>query len=124
MAEEQTVWAGRGPLDEAWEAYKKTEGFGTLEIWATHDKHIKRSLRAAFEAGWAARLDWQSVENIHPPRHTVSRVWHPELGQFDATPCYGMHAPWWVPRNGATEKESEPLPMAGTFWAPVPAPPG
>ena len=50
------------------------------------------------------------VGDWHPPAHAVCRVQRVDRF-FDATPCYGMHAPWWVPRNGWTGDESEPIPM-------------
>jgi hypothetical protein len=47
-----------------------------------------------------------------PPRHMgIWRVWRPGHGYFDATVCYGMHEPWWVPRNNFTRDESEPTPI-------------
>ena len=42
---------------------------------------------------------------------------------FDATPCYGVHNPWWVPRNGYTKRESDPISMEGTYWMALPDPP-
>jgi hypothetical protein len=59
----------------------------------------------------------QQVEGQHPPphaRYVVERDGH----HFIATPCYGMHHPWWVPAtpNG----ESEPIPIIGTDrWVPL-----
>ena len=67
--------------------------------------------------------EWQPIEKAQPPPHRVYRVWRKDVGCFDATPCYGMHAPWWVPRNGFTGEESEPIPMDDTYWTLRPYPP-
>lgn len=37
------------------------------------------------------------VEDEHPAPHAKYLVWRKGIGPFVATPCYGMHAPWWVP---------------------------
>ena len=56
--------------------------------------------------------DWETVESKMPPRHDgVWRVFREGVGFFDATVCYGMHSLWWVPRNGFTNVESEPIDM-------------
>jgi len=48
------------------------------------------------------------VNERHPPAHCKFLVnrkgWH-----FIATVCYGMHNPWWVPRDH--EKELDPIEM-------------
>lgn len=51
------------------------------------------------------------IFDIHPPAHEIYKVFRQGIGEFHATPCYGMHSPWWVPRNGFTKTESEPIPM-------------
>lgn len=68
---------------------------------------------------------WRRSESEHPmpPRHAVHRVWRRDVGFFDATPCYGLHAPWWVPRNGYTREESEPIPFDDTYWQSLPEAP-
>ncbi len=46
----------------------------------------------------------QQVEGAYPPPHNKYLV---QRGHylFVATPCYGMHSPWWVPmiHNGEVE---------------------
>ena len=62
---------------------------------------------------------WKTIDEAMPPRHDgVWRVHREGVGYFDAMVCYGMHDPWWVPRNGFTKEESEPVSMApGDMWA-------
>lgn len=43
-------------------------------------------------------------------RYLVGRGSH----YFIATPCYGLHEPWWVPSTPTGE--SEPIPMQDTDW--------
>jgi hypothetical protein len=38
-----------------------------------------------------------TIAEQRPPRGTRCLVERAESGPFVATPCYGMHAPWWVP---------------------------
>lgn len=67
---------------------------------------------------------WQPTETEMPRPHNRYRVWREGVGYFDATPCYGLHAPWWVPRNSFTKSESEPVRMEPTdLWQPLPDPP-
>ncbi len=60
---------------------------------------------------------WISTVDRHPPIHQRSIVRHPECGEFEATPCYGMHEPFWVP---ATADVFAPgivtLPFTDTEW--------
>jgi hypothetical protein len=63
----------------------------------------------------------------HPPPHAkylVSR----EGWMFVATPCYGMHQPWWVsavcvgsvPDSYTTCRETDPVAMLDTDkWVPM-----
>ncbi len=67
---------------------------------------------------------WTRVSERMPAPHAVYRVWTPDNNQFDATVCYGMHSPWWVPRNGYTKQESEPISMLNDhYWMEFPEPP-
>lgn len=67
---------------------------------------------------------WCFVKDRHPQPHSVYRVCR-DGRMFDATPCYGLHNPWWVPRNGFTRQESEPIDMVDEDrWMPLPTPPG
>lgn len=52
-----------------------------------------------------------------PPAHARYLVGRD--GQFfTATPCYGMHSPWWVVLTMAGE--AEPVPMReGDEWLPI-----
>ena len=62
--------------------------------------------------------EWIKVEDQSPPPHRVYRVYRQGVGEFHATPCYGLHHPWWVPRNGFTLKESFPIDMQDwDYWA-------
>lgn len=42
------------------------------------------------------------VQDQHPPPHRRYLVYRSGL-HFVATPCYGMHLPWWVPMTPAGE---------------------
>lgn len=57
------------------------------------------------------------VKDAHPrphARYTVRR----DGNWFVATPCYGMHAPWWVPSSPTGE--TEPIDMRDTDeWHPL-----
>ena len=69
---------------------------------------------------------WYSISQKMPEPHARYRVYRKGRsdGFFDATPCYGLHQPWWVPRNGYTLQESEPIAMEPTDrWQPLPPPP-
>ena len=43
--------------------------------------------------------EWKKKGKGGPAPHAQYEVWRKETGIFVATPCYGMHAPWWVPRT-------------------------
>ncbi len=73
-------------------------------------------------------VEWHRSERWGPKPHAVYRVWRRDVGFFDATPCYGLHTPqgvasWWVPRNGYTREESEPIPFDDTYWQSLPEAP-
>lgn len=75
-------------------------------------------------AAKADRHGWQAVQDAMPRKHERYRVRRFGLEEFHATPCYGMHKPWWVPRNGFTLEESAPIDMEPSdLWQPLPAPP-
>ena len=81
---------------------------------------VLSAARAAIEAMGDG---WQRVGDKKPPPHDRYRVCRDEK-LFDATPCYGLHHPWWVPRNGFTLAESEPINMHDDdCWRPLPEPP-
>lgn len=83
---------------------------------------INDGFDALTAAGLVVEQDWQSTETMQPEPHSVYRVWDKDRANFfDATPCYGLHNPWWVPRNGFTKQESAPIPMKGTYWKPLKA---
>lgn len=48
----------------------------------------------------------QQVEGKYPPPHALYLVQRGRY-MFVATPCYGMHNPWWVPMTH--EKELDPI---------------
>ncbi len=61
---------------------------------------------------------WTLVSLAAPPPHRKYIVGRNHQ-KFIATPCYGMHEPWWVPTTPTGE--SEPIKMEYTDrWAPVP----
>lgn len=64
-------------------------------------------------------MNWREASGpdaYHPPRHKKSLVYHPTLGMFEATPCYGMHEPFWVVRYCETEgKVIDALSRAGVY---------
>lgn len=65
----------------------------------------------------------KTVEDQMPPRGGFFRVWRLDRW-FDATVCYGMHEPWWVPRNGFTKVESPPITMQkDDLWQGIELPP-
>lgn len=59
----------------------------------------------------ALRQEWHTVDGDFPRPHARYFV-RRENEIFTATPCYGMHEPWWVPR--LLGKESEPITMLVT----------
>jgi hypothetical protein len=59
----------------------------------------------------------QQVKGEHPPPHARYLV-ERNGRHFVATPCYGMHSPWWVPMT--PDGESEPISIEGTDkWMPL-----
>ncbi len=54
---------------------------------------------------------WMSVDAQYPPASARYFVWR-NSEVFTATPCYGMHHPWWVPR--LLRKEYPPIDMLGS----------
>ena len=74
----------------------------------------------------AGRLDGlvrecgQAIPESYPPRHQKFVV-RRDGAYFTATPCYGMHDPWWVVRIMGNRHEAEPEPMRdGDEWFPLP----
>lgn len=68
--------------------------------------------------------EWTLTENAKPRPH--SRYLLRRDGYFHTvTPCYGMHAPWWVP-TAISGQEYEPVAMLDTDeWMPLqPGPTG
>ena len=47
--------------------------------------------------------EWCEVSSVAPVPHTKYLVHRAGWGPFVATPCYGMHEPWWVPYAGEAE---------------------
>lgn len=69
----------------------------------------------------AGDVTWQSVKDAHPEPHARYVVKRDGL-IFTATPCYGMHAPWWVVRTMADHhpNEAAPEPMRDSDeWLPI-----
>lgn len=59
----------------------------------------------------------QQVEGKYPPPHSQYLV---QRGRslFIATPCYGMHSPWWVPDSPTGETEPINI-LADDKWMPI-----
>jgi len=61
---------------------------------------------------------FQQIQGQHPQPHARYLVKRGHY-TFVATPCYGMHAPWWVPMKH--DGELEPISMESTDkWMPIP----
>jgi hypothetical protein len=55
---------------------------------------------------------WITVHTEMPPPGGLYLVFRKKTDHlFHATVCYGIHAPWWIPRNGFTLEESPPIQM-------------
>ena len=66
-----------------------------------------------------------AVSEKHPPPHQQYLVARDGMF-FTATPCYGMHNPWWVVRTMAESwpNEADPVPMKPTdLWRVLISPP-
>lgn len=64
-------------------------------------------------------MEFQQVKGQHPAPHARYLVKR-GLYFFIATPCYGMHSPWWVPMTH--DKELEPIDIEPTDkWIPLKA---
>lgn len=62
---------------------------------------------------------WMRVSEGRPAKHRKYLVRRGDIVCV-CTPCYGMHAPWWVPTSGLVGQESEPVTMLDTDeWKPV-----
>lgn len=58
-----------------------------------------------------------AVSEVFPPTHTRYVVRRSGCF-FTATPCYGMHSPWWVVLT--MTGEAEPVPMKeNDVWTPL-----
>lgn len=70
----------------------------------------------------AKDAEWTLVSNAYPEPHVgVWQLHRPGVGFFQATVCYGAHAPWWVPREGFTKVEGDPIAMQpDDAWRPFP----
>ena len=59
-------------------------------------------------------MEWIKISEKYPPAHdlyVVSRDDH----EYLATPCYGMHHPWWVVK--VMDGDAEPVPMKDDdYW--------
>lgn len=64
------------------------------------------------------RQEWHKVADKQPRPHARYLV-RRDGATHTATPCYGMHAPWWVPM-GINGREYDPVDMRDTDeWQPV-----
>ena len=106
--------------------------FSCKESWESLQKICllveRRAERAEQQLAAArAREERHCVADKMPKPHARYRVYRDDMEPFDATPCYGMHSPWWVPRNAFTKEESDPISMEkadcwSTLAAPAPEP--
>ena len=56
------------------------------------------------------------IPERYPPPHNKYIVERNGI-IFTATPCYGLHSPWWVVRVMGKEYEAPPEPMLdGDMW--------
>lgn len=63
-------------------------------------------------------MSWSKISEAHPKPHARYLVRREEY-VFTATPCYGMHSPWWVPRSMAGG-EHDPVEMKDDDeWSPL-----
>lgn len=62
-------------------------------------------------------MEFTANEGHHPPPHERYLVNRGRI-HFIATPCYGMHQPWWVAQTATGEVE--PVPMEpNDRWVPL-----
>lgn len=65
-------------------------------------------------------MNWTKVTDSYPPPHakyTVKRGDYAPI-YFVATPCYGMHSPWWVPST--PQGETDPINIESIdSWRPI-----
>lgn len=62
--------------------------------------------------------EWRTVAGSQPPPHAKYLVKRDGV-LYTATPCYGMHSPWWVGRVLGAH-ESEPTGMRpDDEWQPL-----
>ena len=83
--------------------YEITLARNNAEAWRGQAERDAQALAALKD-----KITWRAVEKEHPPPHVRYLVCRDGVC-FVATPCYGMHEPWWVPRDH--EKECPPIPM-------------
>lgn len=66
--------------------------------------------------------EWRTIKDEHPRPHARYEI-RRDNRIYTATPCYGMHHPWWVPMK-IDGKEGDPVLMLDTDeWRPLPSPP-
>lgn len=83
---------------------------------------MKAALAAADRVSAGKVEGWRTVLSAMPAPHAKYQVKR-NGSVHTATPCYGMHAPWWVPTS-ITGAECEPVTMLDTDeWQPIPDPP-
>mgnify|MGYP001614250891 CR=1 FL=1 len=66
-----------------------------------------------------AERAWTRVAERHPKKHAKYIVRRDGF-VHTATPCYGIHVPWWVPMSMVGRREQEPVAMLDTDeWQPL-----
>ena len=78
-----------------------------LPNWMKHKPDDAKSLLAS-------EADWKQVCNEEPRPHRKYIVRREDV-ILTATPCYGMHDPWWVPLL-ISGHEAEPVAMLDADW--------
>ncbi len=77
------------------------------------DPELAKVVSAAIDAAVSEALEkaegLTTVKAEEPPRHEKSIV-HRDGFVFTATPCYGMHEPWWVVKTMGGQAV-DPVPM-------------
>lgn len=88
--------------------------------WHSADPERTRSVCGCPE-GWPKHARLVRVSDAAPTRHARHLVKRGGL-LFTATPCYGLHAPWWVVRTMSESwpNEADPVPMRDDDeWMPI-----
>jgi len=111
-----------GALREALEFVEGCATYGATDTergWGSRTLRRARAVLAclpaqAFAERRALGASWTRVCDVHPPRHEKSIV-RRDNRVFTATPCYGLHVPWWVVTTMGGEAPPEEMLDADTW---------